>query len=235
VVSTERTRSVRAPIGQQALKGDLTLPSAPQGLVAFAHGSGSSRRSPRNAFVADVLQRRGLATLLIDLLTSSEAALDERTAHLRFDIPLLAERLVAIADWLRDREETSPLPIGLSGASTGAGAALLAAAERPNLIGAVVSRGGRPDLAGAALPLVVAPTLLIVGGLDHGVIRLNRQAMRQMRACVRLEIVPRATHLFEEPGALEQVAALAANWFDRHLRREPSERHRLGSDDDDTR
>jgi dienelactone hydrolase len=165
-----------------------------------------------------------LATLLIDLLTSEEEAIDDRTAQYRFDIEMLASRLVTIVDWLRRRRETSLLPIGLFGASTGGGAALMAAAARPKEIAAVVSRGGRPDLAGTALPRVAAPTLLIVGGLDTPVIQMNRDAMRRMRAEVTCEIVPGATHLFEEPGALERVAELAGNWFGRHLQPAPATR-----------
>jgi dienelactone hydrolase len=174
--------------------------------------------------VARVLERRGLATVLIDLLTPEEEAIDERTAQYRFDIEMLAARLAVIVDWLRRRKDTSSLPIGMFGASTGGGAALMAAAARPKEIAAVVSRGGRPDLAGNALPLVAAPTLLIVGGLDAPVIQMNRDAMRQMRAKVTLEIVPGATHLFEEPGALERVAELAGDWFGRYLQPAPAAR-----------
>jgi pimeloyl-ACP methyl ester carboxylesterase len=193
------------------------MPADPHGIVLFAHGSGSSRRSPRNQYVARTLEGRHLATLLIDLLTPEEEAIDDRTAEYRFDIPMLAGRLVTIVDWLRLRTETSSLPIGLFGASTGGGAALIAAAERPRAIAAVVSRGGRPDLADAALPKVTTPTLLIVGGFDAPVIAMNRDAMTQMRGEVKLEIVPGATHLFEEPGALERVAELAGTWFTKHL------------------
>jgi dienelactone hydrolase len=206
------------PIGEGFLEGDLAIPAEPCGIVVFAHGSGSSRHSPRNQYVARELDRRGLATLLIDLLTPEEEAVDDRTAQYRFDIALLAGRLVTIADWLRHRSETAALPIGLFGASTGGGAALMAAARRPREIAAVVSRGGRPDLAGPLLPDVAAPTLLVVGGRDGPVIQMNRDAMRQMRADVALEIVPGATHLFEEPGTLERVAALAGEWFVRNLR-----------------
>jgi dienelactone hydrolase len=209
--------AVRVPVGGQWLDGDLGMPPHPQGVVLFAHGSGSSRRSPRNQFVARVLQQRGFATLLIDLLTPAEEAVDVRTAELRFNIEMLADRLATIVDWLRTRPETRILPIGLFGASTGGGAALMAAAARPREIAAVVSRGGRPDLAGSALAKVTAPTLLVVGGLDVQVIQLNRSAMNRMRGEVSLEIVSGATHLFEEPGTLERVAALAANWFERHL------------------
>ncbi|PYQ72339.1 MAG: hydrolase [Acidobacteria bacterium] len=209
---------VRIAIGPRSLNGDLAVPAKPIGLVIFAHGSGSSRLSPRNRYVADVLDQHSLATLLIDLLTPEEEIVDDRTARLRFDIGLLAERLIAIAEWTADAPALRELAIGLFGASTGGGAALVAAAERPEAFSAIVSRGGRPDLAGPALPRVTAPTLLIVGGADQPVIELNEQAMRQMRSETRLEIVPRATHLFEEPGALERVADLAARWFERHLR-----------------
>jgi putative phosphoribosyl transferase len=209
--------SIRVPIGPQALPGDLTIPAGATGLVLFAHGSGSSRHSPRNQFVARALESRGLATLLIDLLTPEEEARDQYTAELRFDIGLLARRLMAIVDWLGAQPETASLRIGLFGASTGGGAALVAAAERPSQVAAVVSRGGRPDLAGAALPRVQAPTLLIVGGHDEPVIEMNESAMRQMRAPVKLTIVRGATHLFEEPGTLQEVAALAATWFGQQL------------------
>ena len=213
------TRPVEIPLGVRNLKlpGDLTLPAHPRGLVLFAHGSGSSRHSPRNQYVAATLQGRGFATLLVDLLTSNEELIDERTAQFRFDIELLAERLVTIIDWLRGRPDTAALSIGLFGASTGGGAAIVAAANRPDTVAAVVSRGGRPDLAEAALLRVSAPTLLIVGGLDPLVIQMNRDAMAQMPGDVRLDIVPGATHLFAEPGALERVAALAADWFSRYL------------------
>jgi putative phosphoribosyl transferase len=221
--------AVRVPIGRHELHGDLTIPAGATGLVLFAHGSGSSRHSPRNRHVARMLEGRGLATLLIDLLTPSEEAVDEQTGRLRFDIDLLAARLVAIIDWLRRRSDTAALPIGLFGASTGGGAALVAAAARPHEVMAVVSRGGRPDLAADALAGVMAPTLLIVGGLDTAVIQMNREAMARMRGCeVALEIVPRATHLFEEPGALDQVATLAADWFLRH-RPAPHSMRRTGA------
>ena len=185
----------------------------------FAHGSGCSRHSPRNRFVARMLQDSGIATLLMDLLTAEEEAIDMTTRHLRFDIPLLAERLTGAIDWLKQQPATRDLPIGLFGASTGAAAALLAAVARPDDVVAIVSRGGRPDLARQALEQVRAPTLLIVGGRDEPVIALNEEAMAMLRAPKRLAIVPGATHLFEEPGALEQVAQLAAEWFSRHLRR----------------
>ena len=208
---------VRVAAGPVSLEGNLSVPRGAQGVVLFAHGSGSSRHSGRNRFVAGELQAAGLATLLIDLLTGEEEQVDLRTRHLRFDIGLLAERLVGATEWLGEQPETRDLHVGLFGASTGGGAALVAAAERPEVIRAVVSRGGRPDLAGAALPHVRAPTLLIVGGNDLPVIGMNRDAMARMRGEVRLEIVPGATHLLEELGALQQVARLAADWFGRHL------------------
>jgi dienelactone hydrolase len=200
--------------GPVSLEGDLTLPARAGGVVLFAHGSGSSRFSSRNRHVARVLQEGGLGTLLIDLLTEDEEAIDVRTAHLRFDIGMLAERLAGAVEWLAANED---LPIGLFGASTGGGAALVAAAQRPELIKAVVSRGGRPDLAGAALPEVKAPTLLIVGGNDDVVIELNRTAYDMMTVERRLEIVPGASHLFEEAGALDIVAQLAREWFQKFL------------------
>ena len=209
--------TIYVPAGDARLAGELMIPNDARGLVLFAHGSGSSRFSRRNQYVARVLERSGLATLLIDLLTPDEEKLDRRTAHLRFDIPLLAKRLIAIVDWLKRQPDTEELSIGLFGASTGGGAALKAAAERPADIAAVVSRGGRPDLAGGALPDVKAPTLLIVGGEDTRVIAMNRDAMPRMRGEVSLEIIPGATHLFEEPGTLERVAQLAANWFMEHV------------------
>ena len=216
-MSSRDERLVRIPAGGAAVEGNLRIPKAPSGLVVFAHGSGSSRFSPRNRFVAGVLEEAGLATLLIDLLTPQEEAVDELTRHLRFDIRLLAERLVAASEWARQYPDTRLLPFGYFGASTGAGAALVAAAERPDLVKAIVSRGGRPDLAGPALPLVTAPTLLIVGGRDDVVIELNQRAFDRLRCEKRLEIVPGATHLFEEPGTLEQVAWLARDWFVRYL------------------
>ena len=211
------TRPVSIAIGPHTLAGDLAVAARARGLVVFAHGSGSSRFSARNRFVADSLDRRGLATLLIDLLTEQEEAIDQRTAHLRFDIPMLAERLAAIGAWTRTVPDLQSLSVGLFGASTGGGAALHAAADRPEAFAAIVSRGGRPDLAGPALRRVMAPTLLIVGGRDEPVIELNREAMQQMHGPVRLEIVPGATHLFEESGALEQVASLAGDWFEQYL------------------
>jgi dienelactone hydrolase len=203
--------------GPVTLEGNLNLPDGALGVVLFAHGSGSSRHSPRNRYVAAVLQQAGLATLLVDLLTPEEEAVDLRTAHLRFDIELLAERLVGATDWLARQPETQNLRVGYFGASTGGGAALVAAAQRPERVDAVVSRGGRPDLAGAALPHVKAPTLLLVGGHDYPVIEMNRAALEQLRTEKCLEVVPGATHLFEEPGALEEVARLARDWFVGHL------------------
>jgi putative phosphoribosyl transferase len=210
-------RRVRVSAGPVELEGDLGSPENARGVVLFAHGSGSGRYSPRNRHVARALQRAGLATLLIDLLTPDEERVDLRSGHLRFDIGLLAERLAGATEWLIDIPDTRHLRIGYFGASTGAGAALVAAAERPRDVGAIVSRGGRPDLAGDALPLVEAPTLLIVGGNDAPVIGMNEEALARLRAEKKLEIVAGATHLFEEPGALEEVARLAAGWFGRYL------------------
>jgi putative phosphoribosyl transferase len=205
-------------VGPVILEGDLAFPPDARGVVLFAHGSGSSRHSPRNRFVAERLRDAGLATLLFDLLTEDEEAIDRRTARLRFDIDLLTERLVGATDWLVQQPEAADLPIGYFGASTGGGAALAAAAQRPAQIAAVVSRGGRPDLAGDALPAVSAPTLLIVGGDDGTVISLNEKALVRLGALVKeLSIVPGASHLFEEPGTLEEVARLAADWFGRRL------------------
>src|SRR5881398_1967775 len=204
---------VQISAGAATLDGNLTIVDEATGLVLFAHGSGSSRHSPRNQFVARVLNNSGLATLLFDLLTPEEEAIDARTAELRFNIKLLAERLVHATNWAKGQQQTRNLRIGYFGSSTGGAAALVAAAEIPQDVGAVVSRGGRPDLAGDALPNVQAPTLLIVGGNDDIVIELNEMARDRMRCEVKLEIVPGATHLFEEPGALEKVAKLAADWF----------------------
>ena len=197
----DEERTVRIPAGRVMLEGTLGMPESPQGVVLFAHGSGSSRHSPRNRFVAEALRGGGLATLLFDLLSAEEEAVDMRTRELRFDITRLAERLLAATAWLTQQRETSGLRFGYFGASTGA----------------VVSRGGRPDLAGVALPLVSAPTLLIVGSRDEPVLALNEEAMARMRAEVKMEVIPGATHLFEEPGALEDVARLAREWFLRHL------------------
>jgi putative phosphoribosyl transferase len=209
--------AVRVPAGLVELEGNLDVPEGARGVVLFAHGSGSGRNSPRNRYVARALREAGLGTLLTDLLTPDEEAVDLRTGHLRFDIGLLSERLAGATDWLTENPATQGLRIGYFGASTGAGAALVAAAERPEAVGAVVSRGGRPDLASEALPLVEAPTLLIVGGNDGPVIRMNEEAMERMSAEKELKVVPGAGHLFEEPGALEEVARLAAGWFARHL------------------
>jgi pimeloyl-ACP methyl ester carboxylesterase len=208
---------VQVPAGAVTLEGNLTLPQDCQAVVLFAHGSGSSRHSPRNRYVARLLNEAKLATLLIDLLTLHEEAIDAQTAQLRFDIDLLAKRLVDATDWLTQFPDTKQLRIGYFGASTGAAAALVAAAERPDQVRAIVSRGGRPDLAGAALPRVRAPTLLIVGGNDVQVIQLNQMALAQLRSENQLVIIPGATHLFEEPGALDKVARLAREWFQRHL------------------
>jgi putative phosphoribosyl transferase len=210
-------RAVQIPDGRIRLDADLRLPPEPAGLVVFAHGSGSSRHSPRNRRVAEFLNESHLATLLVDLLTPQEEAIDMHTGHLRFDINLLAERLVAATNWIAREPATSRLPIGYFGASTGAAAALVAAANRPRSLAAVVSRGGRPDLAGHDLTRVEAPTLLIVGGNDPIVLELNRAALEELRCEKRLEIIPRATHLFEEPGALDEVARLAREWFASHF------------------
>jgi putative phosphoribosyl transferase len=210
-------QAISIDIGPTSLQGDLICPLDARGVILFAHGSGSSRFSSRNRYVAGVLQQGGFATLLLDLLTEQEDIVDQVTRQLRFDIPLLAERLTGAVDWLRSEPATDHLPIGLFGASTGAGAALIAAAARPDAVRAVVSRGGRPDLAGDALPQVGAPTLLIVGGRDEQVITLNEQAQAQMRAQTELSIVPGATHLFEEPGTLELVAQRALEWFTNNL------------------
>ena len=204
---------VRIPAGRAVLDGNLTLVDQKKALVLFAHGSGSSRHSPRNQFVARTLNEAGLATLLFDLLTPEEESVDLYTREHRFNIGLLAERLVHATKWAKRQKQTADLRIGYFGSSTGGGAALVAAAELPDEVGPVVSRGGRPDLAGDALPKVKAPTLLIVGGEDHVVIELNEQARAQMKCECKIEIVPGATHLFEEPGALEHVAKLASDWF----------------------
>jgi putative phosphoribosyl transferase len=213
-------RTVRVAAASVVLEGDLAIPAGARGMVLFAHGSGSSRHSPRNRYVAHLLNEARLATLLVDLLTAAEEDAERRTRHLRFDIGLLAERLVETTDWLLRQRDTRELPLGHFGASTGAAAALVAAAARPQSVGAVVSRGGRPDLAGPALPLVRAPTLLIVGGDDRPVIELNRQALARLHCEKQLVIVPGATHLFEEPGALDEVARLARDWFEHHLTRQ---------------
>jgi putative phosphoribosyl transferase len=208
---------VRVAAGRVVLEGNLSLPEGARGTVLFAHGSGSSRFSPRNRYVAQLLNQAKLATLLVDLLSPEEEAVDLRTAQLRFNIGLLAERLVGVTDWLVQQPDMRPLRIGYFGASTGAAAALVAAAERPEIVHAVVSRGGRPDLSGPALARVEAPTLLIVGGNDPLVSELNRAALAQLRCEKRLVVVPGAAHLFEEPGALDEVGRLARQWFERHL------------------
>jgi dienelactone hydrolase len=210
-------RSQQVRIGPRALPGDLDLPPRSRALVLFAHGSGSSRLSSRNRWVAEVLQQHGLSTLLFDLLDNDEAA-DRRKV---FDIGLLSERVQQALDWAASQAALAGIRVGLLGASTGAAAALRAAAARPGGVAAVVSRGGRPDLAAESLPHVHAPTLLIVGGADREVRALNRQALRELRCAKRLEVVPGATHLFEEPGALGSVAQLAAAWFETHLGRRP--------------
>ncbi len=210
-------KAARISAGSVTLEGNLSLPDHAIGLVLFAHGSGSSRHSPRNQFVERTLNNAGLATLLFDLLTPEEESIDARTAEFRFNLGLLAERLVHATKWAKQQEQMRDLLIGYFGSSTGGGAALVAAAEIQQDVVAVVSRGGRPDLAAGALPKVQAPTLLIVGGNDDVVIELNEQARDRMSCEVKLEIVPGATHLFEEPGALEQVAKLASDWFVAHL------------------
>jgi len=211
-------RLVRIPANHATLEGELNIPESARGVVLFAHGSGSSRHSPRNQFVARSLRQAGLATLLLDLLTVEEELIDSHTFHLRFDIGSLARRLVTATDWLAADPRTAALSVGYFGASTGGGAALVAAAERPEHVEAVVSRGGRPDLARESLPSVKAPTLLIVGGNDPAVLGLNEHALEQLGAAMkRLAVVPGATHLFEEPGKLEEVARLAAEWFTTHL------------------
>ena len=212
-------RAVEVPTGRVTLHGDLSVPAHARAVVLFAHGSGSSRFSSRNKRVASLLHERGFATLLIDLLTPNEEALDVHTGEFRFDIGRLAERLVGAAEWLEQEPTTAKLPLAIFGASTGGGAALVAAAELPERVAAVVSRGGRPDLAGEALSRVRAPTLLIVGGNDEPVIELNREALAQLRVPARLEVIPGATHLFEEPGALDDVARHAAAWIETYAAR----------------
>lgn len=216
------SREIEVPTGAVTLPGDLTVPAEGSSgrlppLVIFAHGSGSSRHSPRNRQVARALAEAGCATLLFDLLTAEEGKLDERTAQLRFDIALLAGRLAEVVDWMRAGHELGTQPVGLFGASTGAAAALVAAGKRPHDVGAVVSRGGRPDLAGDTLSAVRAPTLLVVGGRDVEVLSLNERAAARLTAEHRVAVVPGAGHLFAEPGALEQVADLAVEWFRNHL------------------
>jgi dienelactone hydrolase len=210
--------AVQIKAGRALIEGDLMIPAGAAGLVLFAHGSGSSRFSGRNRSVAQVLQGGGFATLLLDLLTGQEETIDQRTREYRFDVDRLGHRVVSAIDWAASQPQVAWLPVACFGASTGAAAALIAAADRPDIVRAVISRGGRPDLAGYALPRVQAPTLLIVGGDDEAVIELNRAAMQRMRAPVKLEIVPGATHLFEEPGTLEVVSQLALDWCTTHLK-----------------
>ena len=214
---TTETYEVQLPAGPVLLDGELKVPQGASGIVLFAHGSGSSRHSPRNQYVARVIREAGIGTLLFDLLTREEEDIDIFTRELRFDINLLTRRLVAAANWLATGDETSQLCPGYFGSSTGGGAALVAAAALGEQVGAVVSRGGRPDLAGEALRHVKAPTLLIVGGLDGPVIRMNQDAYAELRCVKELKIIPGATHLFGEPGKLEEVASLAAKWFLKHL------------------
>lgn len=212
---SETSLDLHIPVGNLSLRGDLIIPDNSPGLVLFAHGSGSGRKSSRNRFVASVLQKQRIGTLLFDLLTEQEEIAEARTAHLRFDIPLLAQRLVEVTHWAR--EGKGAIATGYFGASTGAAAALIAAAQFGDAINAVVSRGGRPDLADRALPDVTASTLLIVGSLDYPVIEMNQTAFDRLECEKRMEIVPGATHLFEEPGTLEFAAQLAADWFSKFL------------------
>lgn len=209
--------SLAIPAGNVELAGDLVLPTEASGIVLFVHGSGSSRHSSRNQYVARVLQSSGIATLLFDLLTEDEDAIDLQTRHLRFDIGMLSQRLMLVTQWIQQYPQTSHLKISYFGASTGGGAALVAAAELGDQISAVVSRGGRPDLAGDALPQVKSPTLLLIGGWDGPVIEMNRDAYEQLQCEKSMEIIPAASHLFEEPGKLEEVARLSARWFSRHM------------------
>ena len=216
--SLRRSTDVEIPIGGRALEGELIIPQRAKGIVVFAHGSGSSRFSPRNQFVAKTIRDSGNGTLLFDLLTHAEETEDEFTGEYRFNIPMLADRLVSTARWLHDQPGMDAYGIGFFGSSTGGGAALVAAADLGAKIDAVVSRGGRPDLADEALPRVMSPTLLLVGELDHEVIALNEQALARLHCPKELKIIPGATHLFEEPGKLEKVAIVAAAWFHKHLR-----------------
>jgi putative phosphoribosyl transferase len=213
----QRRNEVTIPLGVAEVKANLEVPAGAGAIVIFAHGSGSSRFSPRNTYVAGLMNKRGIATLLVDLLTAEEEAVDEYTGQYRFDVNMLAQRLIDSTGWLKTRSDTKSLNVGYFGASTGAAAALIAAAKRPKDIKAVVSRGGRPDLAGKSLGEVKAPSLLIVGGDDTEVLELNRQALKLIQAEKRLEVVPGATHLFEEPGTLQQAAELAIDWFLKHL------------------
>lgn len=216
-ITTGKRVTIRLPIDDEVIYGDLAIPENAKGLVLFAHGSGSSRHSPRNQFVAEELQNNLFATFLLDLLTEREEAIDNLTRHLRFNIPFLSRRLVAAAAWVKTVSEVYKLNIGLFGASTGGAAALLAAAQRPDLFHAIVSRGGRPDLAAESLQSVKTPTLLIVGELDSQVLLLNQYALRLLTCDKKLEIIRGATHLFEEPGTLEIVASHAGDWFDKCL------------------
>jgi putative phosphoribosyl transferase len=208
---------VRIPAGKVTINGNLTVPRRAKGIVLFAHGSGSGRFSPRNTRVAREINKAGIATLLIDLLTQEEEEIDESTGEFRFDIDLLAQRLIHATEWLKKNPDTKALAVGYFGASTGAAAALIAAAKLPEQVKAVVSRGGRPDLAGEYLSKVKAPTLLIVGGDDTDVLELNREASKEIKSDKKLVVVPGATHLFEEPGKLEEVSRLAISWFSKHL------------------
>ena len=210
-------KEITIPVGKAVINGNLTVPYGAKGIVLFAHGSGSSRFSTRNTHVAREINQAGIATLLIDLLTKEEEAVDEFTGEFRFNIDLLAQRLIHATEWVKKNPDTKSLAVGYFGASTGAAAALIAAAKLPEQVKAVVSRGGRPDLAGEHLPNVKAPTLLIVGGDDTEVLELNKQASQQMRSDRKIVVVPGATHLFEEPGKLEEVARLAISWFSKHL------------------
>jgi len=218
--ATMYREEVTIPEGDNALVGDLVLPENVTGIVVFAHGSGSSRLSPRNRAVAEYLHEGGLGTLLFDLLTPAEQSIDEMTGHLRFDIELLSERMIGAVDWVRHHRMLENLPVGLFGASTGAAAAMVAAARRSDSVAAVVSRGGRPDLAGKWLPLVQAPTLLIVGMYDPAVIEINQQAADLLHAPHETQIIPGAGHLFTESGKLEEVAMLAREWFERKLKKD---------------
>ncbi len=216
--SPKNEETIKIPIGKVFVEGNLVVSRGAKAIIVFAHGSGSSRFSPRNRFVADVLQKHSFATLLMDLLTKEEEAIDTLTAHLRFDIEMLADRLLSATYWLKKNSETKELDIGYFGASTGAAAALIAATKYPDSVYAIVSRGGRPDLAMQHLPKVKAPTLLIVGGNDTVVIKMNKEALNHLKATKKLEIVAGASHLFEEPGKLENVANLAVDWFKNHLK-----------------
>ena len=216
----QQVQIVTGSTGSTFLEADLVMPTNAQGVVVFAHGSGSSRKSRRNRYIADILHQVRYATLMLDLLTPEEELLDAQTEQLRFDMELLTERLIGATDWIAQSGDTRHLSVGYLGASTGAGAALMAAAQRPDAVRVVVSRGGRPDLAGEFLSQVKAPTLLIVGGKDVPVLALNQHVVEQMQTTVQLKIVPHATHLFEEPGALEKVAQFASQWFEQYLRRE---------------